>query len=113
MKSEAFMYGGDNLHQALADMFTRHINGARIPDDWREGVLMPIHKKGPTDDPNNYRGLTICNPSYKLYSKLLLIRLEAELEEKGTLPDNQAGYRKNRSGIDNIYIADTVIKSRS
>lgn len=112
MKAEAFVHGGAGLHAALARMFTKYLNGDPIPDDWREGVINPIYKSGPKDDPNNYRGITLVNAVYKLYSLVLLRRLTKELEDGGALPDNQAAYRKGRSTIDNIYIVDKIVRSR-
>lgn len=52
------------------------------------------------------------NVIYKLYSMLLLSRLTRELDDKNYLPDNQAAYRKGRSTINNIYVADKIVKSR-
>lgn len=112
MRAESFIHGGDELNEAVARMTTRHINGVTIPDDWREGVIVPIYKKGPKDDPKNYRGITLVNVIYKLYSMLLLGRLTKELDDKKYLPDNQAAYRKGRSTIDNVYVTDKIVKSR-
>lgn len=112
MRAESFIYGGQSLNESMAAICTRQLGGDNIPDDWREGRLVPIYKKGPRDDPKNYRGLTICNSSYKLYTKLILNRLTIELEENGLLPDNQAGFRRHRSTIDHIYSLDTIAQSR-
>lgn len=36
-------------------------------------------------------------------------RLGREMEEKEMLPDNQAGFRKDRGILDNIYVLNYVI----
>jgi len=46
--------------------------------------------------------------AYKLYAAVLAERLGKETEEK-SVSKSQAGFRKDRSTIDNIYILQHVI----
>lgn len=57
----------------------------------------------------DYRGVTIMPSLYKIYAEMLAGRLREELEEKGVLPPNQAGFRKEISTIDNIYVLNYLI----
>ena len=41
----------------------------------------------------NYRGITLMDIEYKIYTKILRQRLVKELEEKECLADTQTGYR--------------------
>jgi hypothetical protein len=74
--------------------------------DWREGVICPIFKKGEKNRAENYRGITLPNTGYKLYASVLSERMKREIEEKGVLPDSQAGFRKGRGTVHNVYILD-------
>jgi len=38
-----------------------------IPEEWRTAIVMPIHKKGERNNPDNYRGISLLNTGYKIY----------------------------------------------
>ena len=40
-----------------------------FPSEWSEGFIVPLHKKGDVDNPNNYRGITLLSTVGKLFSK--------------------------------------------
>ena len=42
-----------------------------IPEEWRTAIVIPIHKKGDKNNPDNYRGISSLNTVYKIYSNLL------------------------------------------
>jgi hypothetical protein len=46
-----------------------------LPDQWKESIIVPIHKKGDKTDCNNYRGISLLLTSYKMLSNILLSRL--------------------------------------
>jgi hypothetical protein len=85
--------------------------GEGFPVDWREGVICPIFKKGEKNRAENYRGITLLNTGYKLYASVLSERMKREIEEKGVLPDSQAGFRKGRGTVDNMYILDHLTRN--
>jgi hypothetical protein len=37
--------------------------------------------------------------------------MKREIEEKGVLPDSQAGFRKGRGAMDNMYILDHLTRN--
>ena len=65
-----------------------------IPSSWRRSRTVLIHKKGETDDPGNFRPISLLNTLYKLYSGILasrIIRIATRhhwlsAEQKGFLP---------------------------
>ena len=46
-----------------------------IPEEWRTAVVIPVHKKGDRHNPDNYRGISLLNTGYKIYSKIIAKRL--------------------------------------
>ena len=38
-----------------------------IPEDWRTAIVIPIHRKGDRNNPDNYRGISLLNTGYKIY----------------------------------------------
>jgi hypothetical protein len=67
----------------------------RIPDEWRNVVITPIFKKGDRREPQNYRGISILNACYKIYSKIFNMKLQKYSEVFMT--ETQNGFRKGRS----------------
>jgi hypothetical protein len=96
------MYGTERMVELMNGVW----RGEGFPVDWREGVICPIFKKGEKNRAENYRGITLLNTGYKLYASVLSERMMREIEEKGVLPDSQAGFRKGRGTVDNMYILD-------
>jgi hypothetical protein len=41
-----------------------------IPEEWRAVIVVPIHRKGDRDNPDNFRGISLLNTGYKIYSKI-------------------------------------------
>ncbi|KAH0815458.1 hypothetical protein GEV33_007333 [Tenebrio molitor] len=79
--------------------------GEGFPQEWKEGIICPIYKKGEKDTASNYRGITLLNTAYKVYAMIVEERLMKEMNERGALPDGQAGFRKDlKATFDNVEI---------
>jgi len=74
-----------------------------IPEEWRTAIVIPIHKKGDRNNPDNYRGIGLLNNEYKIYSKIIAKRLTAIAEVL------QNGFRKGRSCMVCIFSASQII----
>jgi hypothetical protein len=44
-------------------------NEEEFPDQWKESIILPVHKTGDKTDCNNYRGISLLSTSYKNYRK--------------------------------------------
>ena len=53
----------------------------RMPEEWKESIIVPIHKKGDKTDCNNYRGISLLPTTYKILSNILLSRLTPYAEK--------------------------------
>ena len=84
--------------------------GEGFPEQWKEGLITPIFKKGEKERVENCRGITLLNSAYKVYAMVLTERLRKEIEDKEILPESQAGFKKGRSTMDNIYILQHVVE---
>ena len=78
-----------------------------VPGDWTKGIVVIVPKKGDTSICSNNRGITLRSTVSKLYQIIILQRLNEGLEQ--LLRDNQCGFRKNRSFVDQIYTLRTII----
>ena len=43
----------------LTTLFNTIFDSADYPDDWAQGVIYPVHKKGDKSDPKNYRKVSL------------------------------------------------------
>ena len=74
----------------------------KIPSEWKQGVIVKIPKKGDLSECGNLRGITLSPIVLKIFSKVLLNRMEPVLD--GLLRDEQAGFRRGRGCNDQIFI---------
>ena len=63
--------------------------------------LQQLHKPNkPTDDPKNYRPISLLCVLFKLLKRLILARVEPVIDPQ--LPNEQAGFRNDRSTVHQI-----------
>lgn len=86
--------------------------GEGWPEGWKEGVVVPVVKKGEGTTVKEYRGVTLTQTAYKVYTAIIAERLRKELEEKNILPSSQAGFKKGWGTIDNIYVLNYLINKQ-
>jgi len=80
-----------------------------IPDVWKKGIIVPIHKKGSLKDPNNYRAISLLPIFSKLFTSVLNTRLMNWANEFNIITEIQAGFRKGYSTTDHIFALYTII----
>ena len=71
-----------------------------MPEEWTEGIICPIFKKGDRRLCNNYRPITLLNVVYKIFAICTVV------EHK--IREYQMDFRPNRSTIDNIFIIHQI-----
>ena len=63
--NDYFIESIDILSGHLCDIFNAILNSGFFPEEWTEGVIIPLHKKGDKSDVKNYRGISLVScPSY-------------------------------------------------
>ena len=79
--------------------------------NWLASLLVPIHKKGPTDDPDNYRGIALISCLAKFFYAILNNRLLAYCLEKKILSVEQLGFLGgNRTSDAHIILYNLINK---
>jgi hypothetical protein len=57
-------------------------NKEKLPDQWKESIIVPFHKKGDKTDCNNYHGISLLSTSYQIFlSNILCLRLSPYIDE--------------------------------
>ena len=85
--------GRTNRHQ-IRKLIVCIWNKEELPEEWKQSIIVPIHKKWDQTDGNNYRGISLLPTTYKILSNILLSRLTPYAEE--IIGDHQCGFRRNR-----------------
>ena len=73
------------------------ITSGTVPNDWKIAVVVPLHKKGSTDDPKFFRPISLLSNVSKLCEKIVVSQLTAYLIDNCILNDNQHAYLPGRS----------------
>ena len=69
-----------------------------FPDSFKQSIVIMKPKKGKnTNNPLNYRPISLLEPITKIYEKIINQRLKIYLEDKNLLNDLQFGFRLGRS----------------
>ena len=69
--SELVKNGGVQPENEIHQIFTELWDSESMPCDWNLGPNYPIYKKGDRLDCNNYRGITVLNTAFKIFSLIL------------------------------------------
>jgi hypothetical protein len=81
------------------------------PKSWTVGAIVPVPKpKGNADNKDDYRGITVGVALSKLYSMVLLQRLDVWAEANGLRARGQAGFRHGRGTPDNAFVLSHIIE---
>ena len=86
-------------------MYLKHI----VPDDKCLGFITPLHKEGPKEDPDNYRGICISSALTKLLGTMMNTRLNEFMEENQILNKEQIGFVTNNRCPDHIFTLKSVV----
>ena len=58
--AELIKAGGRTIRGAIHNLIIVIWNKEELPEEWKESVIVPIHKKGDKTECNNYRGISFC-----------------------------------------------------
>ena len=108
--AEMLKEGGSNILDYLYKLFNTIFDSGQYPEEWFKAIVIPIFKKGDIDKPDNYRGISLINVLCKCYTSVLNSRLYKWLEESKNISENQAGFRKDYSTIDQIFTLYGVVQ---
>ena len=101
ISAEMLKRGKETVAEQLAELFNMIWQDLGVPGDWKKGVIIKLPKKGSLKDCNNWRGITLLSTPGKVFSRVLLNRLQDAVD--CTLRDEQAGFRKGCSCTEQIF----------
>jgi hypothetical protein len=90
ISAELIKVGGGTICSEIHELITSIWNKEKLPEEWKESILVPIYKKGDKTDCSNYRGISLLSTTYKIPSNILLSRLIPYTGE--IIEDHQSGF---------------------
>jgi hypothetical protein len=109
--AELIKAGGETLCSKIHKLICSIWNKKELPQQWKESIIVPIHKKGDKTDCNNYRGMTLLSTAYKILFNILLVRLTPHVSE--VIGDHQYGFSRNRSTTDQIFYIQQMLEKKN
>jgi hypothetical protein len=94
--TEPIQARGEILLSAIHKLINSVWNKEELLGQWKESIIVLVHKKGDKTECNNYRGISLLSTSRNIFSNVLLSRL-------GPYIDEITGLRRNRSTTDQIF----------
>ena len=98
---------GEEGIDILWDLFNKIYQQEKIPDAWRNSLLVPIYKdKGDIQDCANYRGIKLMAHTMKIYERII----EARLRDETSISNEQFGFMPGKGTTDAIFILRQVME---
>ena len=108
--NEHLKYTAKKMMPIYVQLFNLIFNTGSIPQNWTLGNILPIYKnKGDKNKPENYRPITLVSCFGKLFTAILNNRLNKYAEDVEMINPCQAGFRKDYSTADNIFVINSLI----
>ena len=75
-----------------------------MPQQWKDVIIMVLHKKKDRTECGNYRGISLVAHAGKILLRIIARRLSEYCERVGILPEEQSGFRPNRCTTDMMFV---------
>ena len=100
---ELILHAGAALKSWLRDFLSSCLCRLKIPKIWRRALVVAIPKPGkPVVDPKSYRPISLLCVPYKILERLIYARVEPLIDP--LLPKEQAGFRREKSTVDQVFL---------
>ena len=97
----------------LVALFNRIFDTGEYPTAWTGAIIIPVHKGGNKNDPDNYRGwgwggVSLLSILGKVFAHILNKRLSWWQEESNKIDEEQSGFRTGYSTMDNVFVLNAM-----
>ena len=80
----------------FADRFRDKWTNDVIPNDWNNGLIVKLSKKVDLQHCDNWRGITLLSVPCKIFSSVLLNRIEGDVDVDVKMCQEQAEFRRGK-----------------
>ena len=100
------------IAEPLTYIYNQSLSTGSFPAAWKRSNVTPVHKGGESDDPGNYRPISVVPVVAKVLEKIIASQLSLYLESHHLLHDLQGAYRHGRSADQILlYAADKIVQA--
>ena len=86
----------------LKRLFSQIWREEKIPDEWLQGIIVKLPKKGDMKNTKNWREVTLLVVALKIFARGSFERIQDPIE--AILRKQQAGFRRGKSTSDQIFV---------
>ncbi|VDM02090.1 unnamed protein product [Schistocephalus solidus] len=102
---EVYKHGGPRLLAGLTTLLQDMWRQGQVPQDFKDATIVPHYKrKGIQQLCDNHRGIAVLKIAWKIFTRILLNRLNGHLEQ-GLLPESKCGFHRHHGTTDMIFAA--------
>ena len=95
----------------MKELFNKLYSIGFFPTEWSTGVIVPIHKRGDKNNPQNYRGITLTSTMSKIFTYLLNRRLGHWCDDNKILSEAQFAYKPGYGTVDAVFVLKCMFDS--
>ena len=106
--SEYIKAGGEPLMNALIRPFFQIQNTGKIPQKFKDALIVVIHKKNSRLECGNYFPISLLSHIYKVFLSIIANRVKNDLY--ATFSNSQAAYQPARGTIEQIICLEQIIE---
>ena len=90
----------ERFHAILVEVWT----GGEVLQQRKDATIKVLYKTSDRSNCNNYRGISLLSHAGKVLLEIVSNRLSDYCEAHGILPDEQCGFRPERSTVDMLFV---------
>lgn len=103
--------GKAHTTQFICNWLNFTVDQEAVTEELTTGLIISLYKgKKSKNNPANYRPITLLTSIFKILEGVVTNRIKKILIRDNIIHSEQAGYQKNRSAIENLFIIDKCLK---
>ena len=94
--------------ESMLKLFNTILSTGKVPNEWKQGEIITLFKKGDPLDIGNRRPITLLQTEYKILSKMVTNRLNGIIGK--IIHPDQVGFMPRRIIHDNVLVAHEILQ---
>ena len=98
-----------SLAKPLAILYNISIREGKIPQIWKRAIVIPVHKKGMKNNPQNYRPISLTSVVCRVLERIIHKQISIHLSNNKIISTTQHGFMTKRSTLtQHLYLLDKL-----
>jgi len=94
--------GANSIANPLCHIFSISFLDGCLPETCKYAIVTPVHKKGPTSDPNNFRPISLTTTCCRVMERIINDTLLRYLLDRRLISKQQHGFIRRKSVCTNL-----------